>query len=330
MDGPLVSVITPAYNHGQYIGRCIDSLLAQTYTNWEMVVVDDGSTDNTADVVRTYKDARISYVYQENQGVTALAATINSGMRRTSGKLVTMLGSDDMWPPYRLEKQVPVFRDPNVVLCFGKCSFIDENDRDLGENPLPRFVKEVMNRPVGSIIGSLLIANWLPQPTVLISRAALEQIGGYLQPPGLLAEDYPTHLAIALLGEFRYVDLPMGYYRMHSHQQTRLHIFDMRKGDVEMVMEFYRSLDPELRNLTGLTETRLARELGKTLNNCYFQEGRAMLLGGDRKRALRQFAKALWRGSPYTKAKAIAGLTCGLTGMDLEKVARLTGQPRRG
>ena len=85
MDNPLVSVITPAYNHGRYIGQSIQSLLAQTYSNWELVVVDDGSTDNTAEVVQSFGDPRITYLYQENRGVGELAGTINTGLRKTGG-----------------------------------------------------------------------------------------------------------------------------------------------------------------------------------------------------------------------------------------------------
>ena len=152
MDNPLVSVITPAYNHGRYIGRCIDSLLAQTHTNWELVVVDDGSTDDTPEVVKSYTDPRIRYVRQENQGVMNLAGTINRGVRMTQGELVTMLGSDDMWPPYRLEKQIPVFEDPNVVLCFGRGVNINENDKVLGESPPPADMAGVENRPIGTVL----------------------------------------------------------------------------------------------------------------------------------------------------------------------------------
>ncbi|HLA81679.1 MAG TPA: glycosyltransferase, partial [Thermoleophilia bacterium] len=227
MENPLVSVVTPVYNHGRYIGQSIQSLLAQTYTNWEMVVVDDGSTDNTAEVVQSFSDPRITYMYQENRGVRELAGTINTGLRKTSGELVTMLPSDDTWPNCRLEKQVPVFRDSSVVLCFGRQSLIDENNNIVGEVRPPADLSKVENRPVGSALHEMFLSNFIPQPTVLIRRAALDQIGGYLQPPGLLAEDYPTQMALALLGEFRYLDLPLANYRMHEAQMTRQHYLEM-------------------------------------------------------------------------------------------------------
>jgi hypothetical protein len=185
-----------------------------------------------------------------------------------------------------------------------------------------------MNRPVGSILATLLLGNWLPQYTVLILRSALEGIGGYLQPGGLLAEDYPTHLTLALKGEFRYLDLPLGFYRMHPHQQTRLHKLEMARRDVAWIIEFFRSLDPATQSLTGLTEERLAAALSARLHNAYFEEGRRMLLQGNRLGARKQFFTALRLGRPLTKAKAIAGLLCGLLGTDVEGLARLVGRPR--
>lgn len=330
MNEPLVSVITPTYNHAHFLSRTIESLRSQTYEKWEMVIVDDGSTDNTEDIVRPYvdRDNRIMYLPQPHRGVGAIAATLNIGLGKSSGPLVTMLGSDDMWPPHRLEKQVPVFADPAVVLCFGRGLIMGPDDEVIGPYPLPRFVTEVMNRPVGSILGSLLISNWLPQYTVLIRRSALEQIGGYLQPEGLLAEDYPTHLALALTGEFRFVDLSLGNYRMHPHQQTRMHRLEMQKRDAVMVLDFYRSLDPDIRARTGLSGTKLRRALDRSVKNAYFQEGRRWLLRGDRKGSRRLFMKALIRGSVYTKAKALAGLVCSVLRIDFEQIAQLARRPR--
>ncbi|MEK7403981.1 MAG: glycosyltransferase [Acidobacteriota bacterium] len=323
---PLVSVITPTYNHGRYLGRSIESLLAQTYANWEMVIVVDGSTDNTLEVIQSFQDTRISHIYQQNRGVRQLAATINSGLRRTKGELVTMLPSDDTWPDYRLEKQVPLFDDPNVVLCFGRQSIIDENDRLLGENTPPPELARIRNRPPGSALQEMFLSNFIPQPTVLIRRAALEKIGGYLQPPGLLAEDYPTHMALALQGEFRYLDLPLANYRMHQDQMTRNHYLEMVESDVPYVLEFFRSLDPEMQKRTGWCEADLASALSDRLHNTYFEVGRRELLAAEWNDARRHFLAALRRGTPQTKLKAFLGLSYGVLHKDLESTARLLGR----
>ena len=327
MKGPLVSVITPTFNQARYLDRCIESLIAQTYANWELVIVDDGSTDDTAAVVRSYPDPRIAYVYQENRGVKHLARTINAGVRLTRGELVTMFASDDTWPSYRLERQVPVFEDPQVVLCFGRGVVIDENDRELEPVPLPRFVSEVMNRPVGSVLATMLVSNWLPQYTVLLRRSALEAIGLYQQPEWLYAEDWPTHLALALQGEFRFLDLPLGYYRMHPTQMTRSHYVAMAETDARFALEFFRGLSPEMRLRSGWTEDSLGLEMKKRHVSSYVSAGRRALASGDRKAARRHFAAALWRGNAVTKAKAAVGLACCAVGMDFERVVRRLGRP---
>ena len=126
---PLVSLITPTYNHAHFLGRCIDSVLAQSYSNWQLIVVDDGSTDNTEEVMSKYKDPRITYQKEKRRGVKKLAETMNIGLHKGKGELVTAIMSDDMWPAYRLEKQVPVFQDPSVVLAFGKQLIIDEFEK---------------------------------------------------------------------------------------------------------------------------------------------------------------------------------------------------------
>lgn len=328
MSKPLVSVITPTYNTARYIGRCIESLLAQTYTNWEMIIVDDGSTDNTPDIVGRYADPRITYVRESRRGVARLAETMNIGLRRCSGSLVTALMSDDMWPADRLEWQIPIFDDSSVVLCFGWGYLIDEQDKIIGKYPVPEFVTPVMNKPVGSVLKTLLISNYIQEPTELISKRALDAIGGYLQPPPLLAEDYPTHLALALQGEFRFLDRPLGYYRMHGNQQTRIHILEMNLQDVEMVREFYRTLAPRYKEIVGWTDAELVHRTEWIKHNAYFREGRRLLLAKDWRSARAHFAKALVRGNGYTRLKAASGIVCSLFGMDVEWLAGLARQPR--
>jgi len=328
MANPLVTVLTPTYNHAHYLGRVIESLLAQTYPNWEMMIIDDGSTDHTAQLVRSFNDPRIRYHYQANKGVTRLAETLNVGLSMTSGELVTAFMSDDIWPPDRLERQVPVFEDTRVVLSFARGIIIDENEVELSEFPLPAFARAELNRPVGSVLNSLLVNNWIPEYTELIARWGLEKIGGYLQPPGALAEDWPTHLALALVGEFRYVDFVAGYYRMHGHQQTRNIRLDMAKTDRTMVLNFYQRLTDTQRALAGISEEEVDHELTVAINNAYFMHGRRLLLAGNRRDAARNFLTAIRLGNAYTKVKAVAGLLCTASPVNLEWLAGLAGRPR--
>lgn len=104
MKPGLVSIITPCYNGAKYIGETIDSVISQTYPDWEMIIVDDGSKDNSAQIVREYaeKDSRITLVQQENAGS---AAARNNGIRRAEGQYIALLDADDLWHPDFLEKQ---------------------------------------------------------------------------------------------------------------------------------------------------------------------------------------------------------------------------------
>ena len=109
----LVSIIMPAFNSARYICESIDSVLAQTYAEWELWVVDDGSTDNTAEVVKKFKDRRIHYVKQAtNKGV---AAARNLGIEKSRGRFLAFLDSDDIWLPEKLEKQLAFMNRKNAV-----------------------------------------------------------------------------------------------------------------------------------------------------------------------------------------------------------------------
>ena len=122
---PLVSIITPTYNHALYIGRCLESVLAQTEPRWEQIVIDDGSTDGTAEIVNQFTDARIRYVAQRHRGIAGLGDAYNLALRMARGEYVAILEGDDFWPQDKLERQLPEFEDPEVVLSWGLAAETD-------------------------------------------------------------------------------------------------------------------------------------------------------------------------------------------------------------
>src|SRR5690625_4737905 len=105
-ENPIVSIITPAYNAERFIGETIESVLEQTYTNWEMIIVDDASTDQTAKIVQDYmkKDARIRFIQLNKNEGSAVAR--NTAMREAKGQYLAFLDSDDLWFEHKLEKQL--------------------------------------------------------------------------------------------------------------------------------------------------------------------------------------------------------------------------------
>ena len=133
-----VSIITPVYNAEPFIARCMRSVLAQTYTDWEMLIVDDGSTDRTPSIIREFDDARITYIPLQHRGIASLAETYNTALAKASGELVAILEGDDEWPANKLALQVPAFLEDDVVLSWGRGMIIDEADRRSGYWPVKR------------------------------------------------------------------------------------------------------------------------------------------------------------------------------------------------
>jgi len=113
-EWPLVSVVVPAYNAEKYLGKCLESLLGQTYSNLEIIVVDDGSTDSTAAVAKSFN---VRYLHQENQGV---GVTMNVGFKAATGDLIASLDADDLWEPLKIEEQVECLSSqPTLDMVFG-------------------------------------------------------------------------------------------------------------------------------------------------------------------------------------------------------------------
>ena len=207
---PKVSVIIPTHNREQFIARAIDSVLAQTFTDYEIIVVDDGSIDLTRDVLRAY-DNRIKYVYQENKGVSAAR---NLGIRESTSQYIAFLDSDDYWAPEKLELQVEVLdKHDNVGIVFGRMPILNERGEILGMKP---------NGISGRDFQELLrVWGDLPTSSVMTRRECFDRLGVFDEtlPP---MEDIDMWLRIA-----RHYDLheiegkTLAYYWRHEEQITR-------------------------------------------------------------------------------------------------------------
>ena len=127
----LVSIVTPSYNTGKWIGETIESVLKQTYGNWEMIIVDDCSTDNTDEVVARYSDSRIKYF--KNAKNSGAAVSRNKAIKMAKGDYIAFLDSDDLWVPDKLEKQLEFMKDNNYAFTCAYSDCIDEASYPLGE-----------------------------------------------------------------------------------------------------------------------------------------------------------------------------------------------------
>lgn len=128
----LVSIIMPTYNCGRFIAESINSVLAQTYTNWELLIVDDCSADNTAEVVALFKDPRIHY--QRNERNSGAAVTRNTALRLAKGKYIAFLDSDDLWLPEKLERQIAFMEKNGYAFSYTNYEEIDDTSKPTGIN----------------------------------------------------------------------------------------------------------------------------------------------------------------------------------------------------
>lgn len=330
MARPLVSVLVPTYNHARFIGSCIESVLAQSYPDWEMIVVDDGSTDATLEVAGRYGDERIRVLAAPHRGIWRLHETYNTGLRAARGAFIGILEGDDLWLPRHLEAQVPLL-DNGVVLAFGRLLLATEDGRTMrpAKGP-PRGPAERTNRPPGAALRRLFADNYIHACTVLVDRQALERIGGFRQAPGFPAVDYTTWLPLALEGEFRFVDAPMGCWRLHPGQSTSRLVVEQAEGGGAYALEFYRSLDPAIRALSGWSEVGLHRMAERARGSAHAHAGRRRLVLGDRRAARHHFLTALRWGDSLTRGKAIAGLFCSVLGIDPERLVSVLGRTPLG
>lgn len=183
-ESPLISVIIPTYNRANFLHQAIESVLAQTYKNWELIIVDDGSTDNTSELVRKFTDKRIIYLYQENRGASAAR---NKGIQKAKGEYIAFLDSDDAWLSRKIEKQLDIFKisrfNPGVV-CAG-VQYIDYNGTPQNQKKLPKYrgniFKQLLRKNIAGI-GS----------TMLVKRECFEKCG-------LFDENLPSRVDLDIL-----------------------------------------------------------------------------------------------------------------------------------
>lgn len=213
----LVSVIMPAYNAEKYIAESIESVIAQTYTNWELIIVDDGSTDNTAKIVSNYVvlDTRIKYICQENQkqGIAR-----NNGLKLSKGKFIAFLDSDDIWVADKLEIQLKCIEENRSDLVFS-AGFVFSKDISVPDYEYNTILGELQG---DNGFKSLLRRNFIPILSVLVTRQALIGVGGFDHRPEIQnVEDYHLWLKMLLKG-FAFFGMSdrLFYYRQHKDQVT--------------------------------------------------------------------------------------------------------------
>ena len=312
---PRVSIITAVYNAEKFIAQCLSSTLAQSFEDWEQIIVDDGSSDGTEECIRQFRDPRLRYIRLPHRGLPALGESYNTALRASRGELIAVLEGDDAWSSNKLERHVPVFDDDAVVLSWTKALIIDDDSVVSRRWPVPREFQRDLTMP--ELFRVLARWNILgPTMTVMIRRAALDRIGGFQQTGSTLYVDLPTWLTVSasVPGVARYLDEDLGYFRIHKNNTGTVQNSKMRLEHANVFAEVARQLGPErLRQLgwTALDEriTHAAANVSRGI--AYFQQG-------ERAGARTAFREAMrLTASPREYAIALVGYLSAVAGIDL-------------
>lgn len=203
---PLVTIAIPSYNHSKYIKQTILSIVKQTYKNIELIVIDDGSTDNSREIIKDLqKEYNFQFIFRANKG---LSATLNEAVSKAKGKYFCACASDDKFLFDKIEKQVFFMENnQNYAMTYGKIIKFDDNGME--------EKREVKNPKSGEIFKDILMHNTvIPAVTVMIKTDTIKNVGGYDE--NLYIEDWDMWLKIADKYEIGYIDEYLAYYRRHE------------------------------------------------------------------------------------------------------------------
>jgi glycosyltransferase involved in cell wall biosynthesis len=229
---PLISIIVPTYNHAMFIKKAIISVKNQTYKNWELIIIDNFSTDNTQKVIKNFRDKRLKYYKIKNDGI--IAKSRNFGIKFSKGEWIAFLDSDDYWIENKLEICVKninekvdfIYHDLESV-CFKKFFF---KKKIIGRSLKKPILKDLL---VSTISKGTPIAN----SSVMIRKKILIKIKGINENKKLIAsEDYNTWLRAAQITDnFKYINLRLGFFLIHegSTQKKKKFIYSSKRGCIK-------------------------------------------------------------------------------------------------
>ena len=228
-SSPLVSIIIPTYNHASYLDRALRCVLDQTYENWEAIIIDNYSTDNTQEIISKYKDKRIKYLKIRNNGI--IAKSRNKGILASKGNWIAFLDSDDWWIPRKLELCMKYINNNDLI--YHDLQIKYSNRRNL----LNRIVKtRKLKKPI--LIDLLVNGNAICNSSVIVKKQILQKIGLIDESHDLVAcEDYNAWIRISsLTDKFLYLPEKLGYYFIHSQNVSKKNIStSIRKATVEFL-----------------------------------------------------------------------------------------------
>jgi glycosyltransferase involved in cell wall biosynthesis len=281
---PLISVVVTCYNYGRYLKGCLDSILAQTYKNIEILVIDDGSTDNTAEVIKPFTELpNLRYIHQSNAGQ---ARAKNVGIKNSIGDFVAFLDADDCWCPEKLEKQMTCFDNPNVGVVYCRARYLDENNDEY----LYEMTSTYLQPRRGSVTQWLVYDNFVQFSSSVVRKECFDKFGTFDESLKM-GIDWDLWLRISTYYEFDYVDERLFYYRMGHSGQMSKNISERHRCS-DRIMSKFISFFPD-----AVSNTCLIRIMAYTYCN-----RAAEILDIDKKQSYLMYLKAIAQYPFWTPA----------------------------
>lgn len=231
---PLVSVMISTFNYGQFLPASVGSVLSQTYKNWELIVVDDGSTDNTASVMASFsRTPRITYVPRPHEGHVKAK---NLGISMAKGEFVALLDADDVWDKEKLKKQIALFKEPAVGVVYCRLKFIGEDGQETGKEPDSKYLAPCRGR----VTRRLYIDNFVPFSAAVVRKECFKKVG-LLDESYTIGNDWDLWLRMSAHYDFDFVDEPLLLYRTGHGGQLSQKINLRHKCAEEIMRNFAKN-----------------------------------------------------------------------------------------
>lgn len=274
-----ISVIIPTYNCGRFIAQAIDSVLAQTFQDFEIIVVDDGSNDDTRKIINRYGE-KVKYLYQQQTGVSCAR---NRGINASTGRFIAFLDADDLWLPTKLEKQMELFHSAeNIGMVFTENCLFDSQ----GVFKKKTGKRRLMN---GNLARNIFLLSGVVTPTVMVKKNILDEIGGF-EESLMCAEDDNLWIRIAALYKVRLIDEPLAKIRDHESRLT--------KEKSLIIQSIFQNIEFLCSKYGDEVKNVIEPVVAKKKASLYFDMGYEYFERGNLAKAKKEFRNA-WKNNKY-------------------------------
>jgi len=290
---PIVSIVIPTYNHAEFLQNALNSVLQQTFTDWEVIIVNNYSDDNTEKVVMSFNEERFQLENFRNNGI--IAASRNHAIKLAKGEYVAFLDSDDEWFPNKLEECFKLIENSSAEAVCHAERWVGENGykRDMQYGPASRATYQSL----------LYDGNAISTSAVVVKRSVLEKVGSFSESPDMVtAEDYDLWIRIVKSGtNFEFIKTVLGVYRIHAAGNSQAVLKNVN-AILTVVKNQFR--DHKKINFTEMLRRRRAIGL------VFYSGGRSFQKQGSRMSAFWLFTQA-WLQFPFVARFYLAiGLNC--------------------